>query len=232
MATVHAVVPQWAVPWCIALCRRRVAPRSCPGQRISHGEPIHGTRSTTTGVPRFSRGREARRRAHNLHRMLTTITAAVWRAQVSLLLAAFLVGCTVAAPTPTAVAACNVTSPNGLTPPARPADPQGYGNGRLWTSLWTNGVVIFKAGGPGAMNDDGSLEMKWPWDRGDGVGQLVITGRRLDAPGPPLRSSVNQSYGDTGFQPSTLIFPSPGCWEVTGTVGSAALTFVTSVIRE
>ena len=146
----------------------------------------------------------------------------------SLLLATCLIGCALTVP---AVAPCDATLPNGVNAPGKPADPQGYGNGQLWTSLWRNGVVIFMAGGPGTINDDGSLDMKWPWDRGDSRGQLVITGRRLDAASPPLRSSVNQSYGDTGFQPSSLILPSTGCWEVTGKVGPAALTFVTQVIR-
>ena len=30
---------------------------------------------------------------------------------------------------------------------------------------------------------------------------------------------------------STVVFPTPGCWEVTGRVGTASLTFVTLVQR-
>jgi hypothetical protein len=34
-----------------------------------------------------------------------------------------------------------------------------------------------------------------------------------------------------GFQASYVIFPTPGCWEVTGRVGDASITFVLSVIK-
>jgi hypothetical protein len=37
--------------------------------------------------------------------------------------------------------------------------------------------------------------------------------------------------GDIGFQATALIFPTPGCWEVTGHVGSTTLTFVTRVVK-
>jgi hypothetical protein len=33
-------------------------------------------------------------------------------------------------------------------------------------------------------------------------------------------------YRDIGFQPTYLVFPTPGCWEITGRVGTAKLTFV------
>jgi hypothetical protein len=35
----------------------------------------------------------------------------------------------------------------------------------------------------------------------------------------------------TGFQASGVQFPTEGCWEVTGTVGTTSLTFVTFVIK-
>ena len=67
-----------------------------------------------------------------------------------------------------------------------------------------------------------------------GRGQLRIEGRRLDAPASPLRAHVPNGYGEIGFQATALVFSSPGCWEVTGRVGDASLTFVTKVekIRE
>jgi hypothetical protein len=37
-------------------------------------------------------------------------------------------------------------------------------------------------------------------------------------------------YGPIRFQASEIIFPTAGCWEVTGQVKSANLTFVTLVI--
>jgi hypothetical protein len=61
-------------------------------------------------------------------------------------------------------------------------------------------------------------------------GQLEITGHRLDGPAPPLTASVPEGYGESGFQASGVTFPTAGCWEVTGRVGDATLTFVTLVV--
>jgi hypothetical protein len=77
---------------------------------------------------------------------------------------------------------------------------------------------------------DGALGMKWPWWRGV-AGALSIEGRRLDGPAAPLRAQIPDGYGDRGFQVTGLLFPSEGCWEVTGRAGGAALTFVTRVVR-
>jgi hypothetical protein len=48
---------------------------------------------------------------------------------------------------------------------------------------------------------------------------------------PPLRSHIPAGYGDIGFQATGIIFPTPGCWEVTGRVGNASLTFITKVVK-
>jgi hypothetical protein len=74
--------------------------------------------------------------------------------------------------------------------------------------------------------------MKIAWYRADGLrGRLSITGKRLDAVAPPLRAAIPSGYSDTGFQPSGIIFPTEGCWQVTGTVGTASVTFVTRVVK-
>jgi hypothetical protein len=100
----------------------------------------------------------------------------------------------------------------------------GFGNGPLWVGLWPNGRIR-------ATKDDvnrhGEIVMKIPWDRGVRR-RLAVTGRRLDGDAPPLRAHFSD-YGLAGFQPTTLIFPTEGCWEVTGTVGRISLTFVTKV---
>ena len=80
------------------------------------------------------------------------------------------------------------------------------------------------------MEEDGSLAMKFAWTRYI-KGQLTIDGHRLDGSAPPLRAHVPAGYGDTGFQATTLIFPTPGCWEVTGHVGNGRLTFVARVAK-
>jgi hypothetical protein len=101
-----------------------------------------------------------------------------------------------------------------------------HGNGKLWVGgLWPGGVID---AGPGFVNGDGSIGMKFGWWR-NVRGHLQITGRRLDASAPPLRASVPSGYGLTGFQSSGVIFPTEGCWRVTGTAGTATLTFITFV---
>lgn len=127
--------------------------------------------------------------------------------------------------------ACDVTRPNGKGTFREQPSPGLYGNGALSMAPWTDGTVVFKPGGPGFVMQDGSLGMKWGWRRGV-RGQLKIEGRRVDAPAPPLQSEIACcGYGDIGFQSTYLIFPTPGCWEVTGRVGEASLTFVTLVVQ-
>jgi hypothetical protein len=119
--------------------------------------------------------------------------------------------------------ACPVSQPNG------PGE-HDYKNEYLSTMLWPDGTVVFKPGGPGSVEEDGSLAMKFAWTRYI-KGQLTIDGHRLDGAAPPLRAHIPAGYGDTGFQASALIFPTPGCWEVTGHVGNGRLTFVTRVLK-
>jgi hypothetical protein len=114
---------------------------------------------------------------------------------------------------------CSVTRANDL-----------HDDALISTDLWPDGTVVFRPGGPGFVTADGALGMKWGWRRAV-RGQLRIEGRRLDEPAPPLRAQIPAGYGDFGFQSSALIFPTPGCWEVTGRVGTASLTFVTLVQR-
>jgi hypothetical protein len=69
--------------------------------------------------------------------------------------------------------------------------------------------------------------MKVGWERKK-KGQLQVSGRRIDASAPPARAYIFD-YGDTGFQPIYLVFPTPGCWEITGEVSGGRLTFVALV---
>ena len=129
--------------------------------------------------------------------------------------------------------ACEVTRPNGIVAGSEQPEPNSYGNRHLSLGpfgLWPDGTVVFKPGGAGFITPEGSLGMKFGWTRGV-RGQLRIEGRRLDAPAPPLRSHIPNGYGEIGFQATALVFSSPGCWEVTGRVGGASLTFVTKVVK-
>lgn len=102
-----------------------------------------------------------------------------------------------------------------------------YANGPLWVGgLWPHGVVIIT---PDDVGPDGRLGMKFGWYRLTS-GFLMISGRRLDTPAPPL-SATTSGYGLTGFNASGVYFPAEGCWQVTGRVGGTALTFVTFVIK-
>jgi hypothetical protein len=104
-----------------------------------------------------------------------------------------------------------------------------YGDWQLSTVLWEKGEFIFRPGGSGFVTPDGAVGIKYPWWRGV-RGTLHIEGRRLDGPAGPLRSEF-VDYGTTGFQASYVIFPTPGCWEVTGRAGDARLTFVTRIVK-
>lgn len=127
---------------------------------------------------------------------------------------------------------CKVTKPNGNTPPRESPSPDHHGNGSIWTGLWPDGKIVFSEGKAGEVSSDGSLSMKFWWWRGVS-GKLTIEGRRLDVPTPPLRARIPDGYGETGFQSTLLIFPTEGCWEVTGKVGDAPpLTFITLVVNE
>lgn len=149
------------------------------------------------------------------------------RAITLTVLVALCAGVTVAQTTAAGDGSCNVTIPGGIT-----RIEQGlYGTKELaFAGPWPDGTVVFKPGGPGFVLPDGSLSMKFAWQRGV-RGALRIDGRRLDATAPPLRAHIPNGYGDIGFQATALIFPTPGCWEVTGRVGNARVTFITKVVK-
>ena len=123
---------------------------------------------------------------------------------------------------------CPVTRPNGRIPPGESALPgmRYLGNGALWTDLYPTPIRPR----PEDVRKDGAIEIKVPWWRGI-AGRLRIEGRRLDASAPPLSAWIPGGYGRTGFQSTAITFPTAGCWQVTGRVGNASLTFV-SVILE
>ncbi|MBA3779194.1 MAG: hypothetical protein H0X16_07850 [Chloroflexi bacterium] len=103
-----------------------------------------------------------------------------------------------------------------------------FGNNDLWVGgLGDGGVILADSR---FVKSDGSIGWKFGWWR-IVSGTLTITGRRLDAHGPPPRASVPDGYGSRGFQATGVYFPTEGCWEVTGTVGGSELTFVTFVLR-
>lgn len=99
-----------------------------------------------------------------------------------------------------------------------------YGKGGLQATLPLKGRFVFKPGGPGFVDSDGALGIKFGWERRV-KGTLSVGGHRLDGPSAPARAYLTD-YGDFGFQPSYLVFPTPGCWRITGRVADETLTFV------
>ena len=92
--------------------------------------------------------------------------------------------------------ACPVSQPNG------PGEYE-YKNEYLSTMLWPDGTVVFKPDGPGSVEEDGSLEMKFAWTRYI-KGQLTIDGHRLDG-SPRCHSKCAQCFCDTlGGHPKNL----------------------------
>jgi hypothetical protein len=118
---------------------------------------------------------------------------------------------------------CPVTAP-------RPVDRRYAWRPRLfgWGSSYGNGQLWVGGLGPHGVID--RLDWKLGWWR-EVPGRLRIDGRRLDAAAPSLRTSVPSGYGRAGFQASGVAFPAEGCWQVTGRVDQASLTFVTLVAR-
>ncbi len=131
--------------------------------------------------------------------------------------------------TKAALESCPVTFPNGSNRPReRYPSPDRHGNGALWAAIGPGGKIVARLD---PTNEDGSLNWKMGWDRGV-RGELIVTGRRLDAPAPPAQGLYDSSgYGDIGFQAGAIHFPSEGCWEITGRVGEASLTFVILVVK-
>ena len=121
---------------------------------------------------------------------------------------------------------CPVTAPDQNAPGGAG---DRYGEHGLETILWPDGVV---AAGSEYVQPDGSIRMKFPWWREAGVvGQLTVTGKRLDGASAPLKSDIPPGYGQSGLQATYLIFPTEGCWRVTGKAGHTSLTFVTWVVK-
>jgi hypothetical protein len=120
------------------------------------------------------------------------------------------------------------SEPRQSCPVTQATDTEGFvGNEALKTQA-PNSVLVFFPGGPGFVDYDGGLGIKWAWIRIK-EGRLSVGGRRLDGEAPPARAYISDGYRNVGFQPIYLVFPTPGCWEITGSVGGSTLTFVAHV---
>lgn len=137
-------------------------------------------------------------------------------------------------------AECPITQPQ--TPPfvpfnRKPSLNSGefwYGSDKLWTAVRANGTWSDLPFSPG----QGYAQKVFWWRQGYDVQaepqpDLKVTGRRLDAPAPPLVASrATNAYADD-IGSAMLVgvqVPSAGCWEITGQYRDAKLSFVVWVV--
>jgi hypothetical protein len=100
-----------------------------------------------------------------------------------------------------------------------------YGNAALWVGVPAGGVLRAERNGQWP----GEWYTKYPWWRAI-PGILTISAHRLDGPSAGFHGDVpTGGYGTIGFDPTGLVWPAPGCWQVTGTVAGRSLTFITRV---
>lgn len=123
----------------------------------------------------------------------------------------------------------------GTRPPAQVPRTFDYGNASIAVALNPpNGHLVagrLPGGGTRAtINPNGSIDAKYGWWRSGDDARLEIGGHRLDGPAPRLVADVPNGYG-TGFQATSLRFPTTGCWRVTGTFKRAKLSFTVRVTR-
>ena len=120
-------------------------------------------------------------------------------------------------PVVSAVGTCPLTLANGSSPPGQKPSAWNHGNGKLWTWLWRHNLVVAV---PGFLQEDGSIDVKWPWWRG-------VEGVTQDEGG----DSCQSASATAEFRPTTA-FRASGQWimlrpkvfAVTGIVGSPKLT--------
>lgn len=101
-----------------------------------------------------------------------------------------------------------------------------YGNGLLSTTLPADGVLAARK------EPDGTLFEKISWvPRGfsGGSSELTVRGERLDAPSPPMRV-LGVHWGGQGSWASAIVFPSEGCWRISGRVRDVTLSYVVKVV--
>jgi hypothetical protein len=143
------------------------------------------------------------------------------------IVAVLLAACTAAGPTapPTVAAPPATQAKTGcpVTPftTSRPPDANTayftetwYGNDAMWAGLAPPYQGKWFVGG---------LKVLW-WHNDSG--KLAITGRRLDGAAPPLNAFIPDGYSQIGYQATGINIPTPGCWEIVGTVANRELRFV------
>jgi hypothetical protein len=152
---------------------------------------------------------------------------------------------------------CRVTKPPLMAfippspyPTGLPADSFWLGTENLWTSLpmdgtW-KGLPLWSAAEQAENEDDSHRptasafrnKLVW-WHEGydwrtENQPNLTVTGRRLDAPAPPLTMDehANNGWTDDSHHPfivAGIFIPTLGCWQITEVYEGYRLTFVVLV---
>jgi hypothetical protein len=131
---------------------------------------------------------------------------------------------------------CPVTKPSDrpfIPPwpyPARPyRDGFWFGTDRLWIVPPADGT--WRGLGHYTPTDP-TFRQKMGWwrqgydSRTEPRPKLKVTGRRLDAPAPPLLAEASNVSGSMPYMMVGINFPTLGCWEITGHYEDDELTFV------
>jgi hypothetical protein len=89
-------------------------------------------------------------------------------------------------------------------PITQPTENSWFANENLKVAVPGDAPIVFEPGGSGFVDHDGSLGIKWAWERLK-PGKLLIGGRRLDGDAAPARAYISDGYGLVGFQPVYLV---------------------------
>ena len=138
---------------------------------------------------------------------------------------------------------CPITKPPlmAFIPPSPyptelPADSFWFGTEKLWTILSMDGTWKLGHYRP----EDSAFRNKLFWWhlgydwRAENPPNLTVTGKRLDAPAPPLATDEHANAGWTSdqnhaFMVAGIFIPTLGCWQITGDYKGDRLTFVVLV---
>ena len=120
---------------------------------------------------------------------------------------------------------CPLTKPVWEKPPADSAIPDAPAYGYYFVnedrSIWASAGWTGEEGTPLQVREEG---IKIGWFRPAGA-TLEISGHRLDAEAPALKSDIPCCY-PTRFQATGIYFPTEGCWEVDARAEGKELSFV------
>lgn len=98
------------------------------------------------------------------------------------------------------------------------------GSGPLWAIVPDSSWLVESPGG------GWSLKLAWTRVEAGVVSVKAVqvstgddgAGAVGDVVGAEIQGWVSSGYGDDGPQPSTVVFPRPGCWKVTGSLNGGA----------